>query len=70
MKGILQGLDPSTLMVFSVDNIDFIKSYVQVYCGNQQLAGMAPLYKQFKPNHPIRKPFNCLILPQEGNIRQ
>ena len=38
MKGTLQGLDPSILTMFSLDNIDFLKSYAQVYCGNQQLS--------------------------------
>ena len=38
-KGILQGMDPSVLTIlFSVDNIDFLKSHAQVYCGNQKLS--------------------------------
>lgn len=37
-KGLLQGLDPSVLTVFSIDNIDFLKSHAQVYCGNQKLS--------------------------------
>ena len=53
MKGILQGLDPSILTVFSVDNIDFMKSYAQVYCGNQQLSwhGTTVQAVQTKPSH-------------------
>ena len=31
MKGILQGLDPSILTVFSMDNIDFLK--IELYTG-------------------------------------
>ena len=37
-KGILRGLDPYVVTIFSVDNIDFLQSYAQVYCGNQQLS--------------------------------
>ena len=53
MKGILQGLGPSILTVFSVDNIDFMKSYAQVYCGNQQLSwhGTTVQAVQTKPSH-------------------
>ena len=52
-KGILQGLDPSVITVFSMDNIDFLKSYAQVYCGNQQLRwhGTTVQAVQTKPLH-------------------
>ena len=53
MKGILQGLDPSILTMFSLDNIDFLKSYAQVYCGNQQLSwhGTTVQAVQTKPTY-------------------
>ena len=53
MKGILQGLDPSILTVFSMDNIDFLKSYTQVFCGNQQLSwhGTTVQAVQTKPSN-------------------
>ena len=37
-KGLLQGLDPNALTMFSLDNIDFLHSNAQVFCGNQQLS--------------------------------
>ena len=37
-KGVLQGLHPSVLTVVSMDNIDFLQSYAQGYCGNQHLS--------------------------------
>ena len=53
MKGILQDLDPSMLRMFSLDNIDFLKSYAQVYCGNQQLSwhGTTVQAVQTKPSY-------------------
>lgn len=36
-QGIIQGLVPSVITLFSMDYIDFLKSHAQVYKGNQQL---------------------------------
>jgi len=36
--GMLQGLDCNHLTVFTMDNIDFMHSYAQVFSGNQQLS--------------------------------
>ena len=35
---LLQGLDPSNITVFTVDNIDYLHSYAKVFCGNQKLS--------------------------------
>ena len=37
-KGILMGLDPSGVIMFTMDNIDFLCSHAQVFCGKQNLS--------------------------------
>ena len=61
-KGILQGLDHSILTVFSLDNIDFLKSYAQVYCGNQQLSWYGTTVQAVQTKYPIRKPLPYQIV--------
>ena len=48
-KGILQGLNPSVLTIFSMDNIDFLKSHAQVYCGKQQLSWHGTTIQAIQP---------------------
>ena len=52
-KGILQGLDPQILTLFTVDNIDFLHSHAQVFAGNQTLSwhGTTIQAVQAKPSH-------------------
>ena len=37
-KGLLQGINPKPVTLFSMDNLDFLKSYAQIFSGNQQLS--------------------------------
>jgi hypothetical protein len=53
-KGILQGMDPSTLTIFSMDNIDFLKSHAQVYCGNQKLSWHGTTIQATQPLENIK----------------
>ena len=53
-KGILQGLDPSILTIFSMDNIDFLKSHAQVYCGNQKLSWHGTTIQATQPLPNVR----------------
>ena len=48
-QGILQGMDPSVLTIFSMDNIDFLKSHAQVYCGNQKLSWHGTTIQAIQP---------------------
>ena len=52
-KGILQGLDPDILTIFTLDNIDFLHSHAQVFAGNQHLSwhGTTIQAVQAKPSH-------------------
>lgn len=52
-KGILQGLDPSILTLFTLDNIDFLHSHAQVFTGNQTLSSHGTTIQavQAKPSH-------------------
>ena len=53
-KGILQGMDPSVLTIFSMDNIDFLKSHAQVYCGNQKLSWHGTTIQAIQPLTSIK----------------
>ena len=45
---ILLGLNPNILIMFTVDNIDFLNSFAQIFCGNQQLSWHEQLFRLFK----------------------
>ena len=47
----MQELNPNLLTIFTVDNVDFLHSYVQVYAGNQHLSWHERLSKLCRPNH-------------------
>ena len=48
--GILQGLNPSVLTIFSMDNIiDFLKSHAQVYCNKQELSWHGTTIQAIQP---------------------
>lgn len=51
-KGLLQGLNPSLLTMFTVDNIDFLHKHARVFCGNQHLDSHATTVQavQTKPS--------------------
>ena len=38
LKGLLQGLNPHILTIFTMDNLDYLLSFAQVFCGNQHLS--------------------------------
>lgn len=52
-EGILQGLNPSILTLFTLDNIDFLHSHAQVFARNQTLSwhGTTIPEVQAKPSH-------------------
>ena len=54
-KGILRQLNPTVITLFSMDNIDFLQSHAQVFCGNQQLSwhGTTVQAVQPKPTHTV-----------------
>ena len=53
-KGILQGLDPDIITVFTLDNIDFLHSHAQVFAGNQHLSWHGTTIQAVQAN-PLHK---------------
>ena len=49
-KGLLQDLATSKFTVFSVDNIDFLHSHAQVFCGNQHLSWHGTTIQAVQPH--------------------
>ena len=53
-KGLLQGLDPRVLTMFTVDNIDFLHSHAQVFSGNQHLSWHGTTVQAVQPKPSLQ----------------
>ena len=71
-KGILRELNPAVITLFSMDNIDFLQSHAQVFCGNQQLSwhGTTVQAVQPKPTHTISASKQAYPLPPTSSPTQ
>lgn len=52
-KGLLQGLDTTKIILFTMDNLDFLFSFAQVFCGNQRLSSHCTTLQAIQPKPSI-----------------
>ena len=64
-KGLLQGLNPDHLTVFTVDNIDFLHSHAQVFSGNQNLSYHGTTVQAIQTKPSLNKTPTSPLIPTQ-----
>ncbi len=68
-KGLLQGLDPAGITMFTMDNVDFLHSHAQVYSGNQKSLSWHGTTVQAVQTKPSLNPISTSLYTIENRRR-